>query len=200
MKALLSFHAWSTNPIFWNSMPRELLHNSIVKMISMVKPIVPRADGQGWKIQKFHEHLHVSTDVEMFGSPKIFDTGIMENRLIHVGKGHAQSIQKFGPKLFTRQLGQHIHQQQCTDKCSHYMSTFVADNIQLDSDSNSEETNISVLSDPSCNGTPIIFTNIPDYKLIKSTEQVIQYYQNRCTRNYHSLFFKFHITPTWQLC
>jgi hypothetical protein len=48
-------------------------------------------------------------DIEMIGSPKNFETGIWENWLIYVGKQHASSIQKWGPKIFTRQLGNQIH-------------------------------------------------------------------------------------------
>jgi hypothetical protein len=49
----------------------------------------------------------------MFGSPKNFDTSIWENRLIYVGKQHSHSIQKRGPTIFTRQLGNCIHEKQC---------------------------------------------------------------------------------------
>ena len=77
---------------------------------------MPRKEGNGWAIQKTHELLHVAIDVKNFGSPKNFDTGIMENRLIHVGKINALTTQKRGPTIFTRQLASRIHEKQCFDK------------------------------------------------------------------------------------
>jgi hypothetical protein len=81
-------------------------------MLRTIKRVIPRTQGQGWNIQKFHELLHVPMDVEMFGSPKNFDTGIMENRLIHVGKHNSKNTQKRGPQTYTRQLGLRIQEQQ----------------------------------------------------------------------------------------
>ena len=55
-------------------------------MLYRLQHTFPRNEGNGWKLQKLHEILHLPIDVTNFGSPKNFDTGIMENRLIHVGK------------------------------------------------------------------------------------------------------------------
>ena len=60
--------------------------------------------------------LHIPINVQKFGSLTNFDTRIMENKLIHVGKINALSTQKRGPKVFTRQLGSQIHEKQCYDK------------------------------------------------------------------------------------
>ena len=86
---LLAFHAWykSEKSIRWDKiLSKDKLLRSIRILLKRVKDILPRCDGNGWKIQKFHELTHIAYDVENFGSPKNFDTGIMENRLIHVGK------------------------------------------------------------------------------------------------------------------
>jgi hypothetical protein len=77
---------------------------------------IPREEGNGWHIQKFHELLHVPIDVMNFGSPNNFDTGRFENRLIDIGKINSVFCQKWTPKLYTRQLSQRIAEQQCFSK------------------------------------------------------------------------------------
>jgi hypothetical protein len=97
---------------------------SIITMLEMLKKVLPRATGNGWKLQKFREHLHIPDDIEMYGSPKNFETGIWENRLIYVGKQHATSCQKRGPAIFTKQLGDRIYVKQCSEKCNQYLKMF----------------------------------------------------------------------------
>jgi hypothetical protein len=52
-------------------------------MVRKVIKYLPRNKGNGWKIQKLHELLHIVEDLVAFGSAKNFDTGIYESRLIH---------------------------------------------------------------------------------------------------------------------
>jgi Plavaka transposase len=61
IEVLLSFHAWykSTVPIIWNSNSKNIIRQSIKCMLEMLKKVLPRATGNGWKLQKFHEHLHL---------------------------------------------------------------------------------------------------------------------------------------------
>jgi hypothetical protein len=114
IEMMLSFHAWykSEVPIPWVDGSKHALTTSLRTMLATIKRVIPRTYGNGWKIQKFHELLHIATDVEMFGSPKNFDTGIMENRLIHIGKKNSKNTQKRGATIYTRQLGLRIQEQQ----------------------------------------------------------------------------------------
>ena len=118
IEMLLSFHAWykSKKNINWDENTYSLVLESMRAMLKKVKSTLPREEGNGWKIQKFHELLHVPIDVKNFGSPKNFDTGIYENRLIHIGKINGMMTQKRGPKVFTRQLGNRIYEKQSFDK------------------------------------------------------------------------------------
>jgi hypothetical protein len=113
IEIFLSFHSWykSTTPFPWNLDHEKSLLLSIRKMLLRLKHTFPRNEGNGWKLQKLHELLHLPIDVTNFGSPKNFDTGIMENRLIHVGKRNAKLTQKRGTKIFTEQLGNRIYEQ-----------------------------------------------------------------------------------------
>jgi hypothetical protein len=75
LEMMLSFHAWykSTEPIDWTGdVSKEQLRNSIRVMLSTITKVLPRKTGFGWRLQKFHEHLHIPDDVDRFGSPKNF--------------------------------------------------------------------------------------------------------------------------------
>lgn len=113
IEQLLAFHAWykSTKPFIWNKLREQQALRSIRTMLKLLKSIFPRESGNGWRLQKFHELLHLPYDISNFGSAKNFDTGIMENRLIHVGKHNAKLTQKRGPKIFTEQLANRLHEQ-----------------------------------------------------------------------------------------
>ena len=121
---MLCFHAWykSTVSFEWNKEKEGELLLSIRKMLYRLQLTFPRNEGNGWKLQKLHEILHLPVDVTNFGSPKNFDTGIMENRLIHVGKKNAKLTQKRGPKIFTEQLGNRIYEQALFDKACRNMN------------------------------------------------------------------------------
>ena len=118
MEMMLSFHAWykSKKPMTWTETSYEALLTSIRTMIREIKTVIPRTEGNGWNLQKFHELLHIPVDVMNFGSPKNFDTGIYENRLIYVGKKNAKFCQKRGHTVFTQQLAGRIHENQCIEK------------------------------------------------------------------------------------
>ena len=80
VEQMLTFHAWykEKKAIRWDETTYDTILKSIRKMLALVKKTLPRKEGQKWCIQKFHELLHVPIDVQNFGSPKNFDTGIME--------------------------------------------------------------------------------------------------------------------------
>ena len=115
---MLCFHAWykSETPIKWDESSFSTISHSIRSMMKSIIEVFPRNEGNGWNIQKLHELLHIPTDIMNFGSPKNFDTGIYENRLIHIGKINAKFCQKRGPHVFQSQLAQRIHEQQCFEK------------------------------------------------------------------------------------
>jgi hypothetical protein len=129
MECLLSFWSWykSKESIPWNATSKSKLLFSIRKMIRLVRSVLPREEGHKWKIQKLHELLHIPEDVDNFGSPKNFDCGILENRLIHVGKHNSKFTQKRGPAVFTEQLAQRIHEQQCINKANRCMGIDLED-------------------------------------------------------------------------
>ena len=150
IESLLAFHAWykSTKKIPWKADSKSILTESIRMMLNKVKNTLPRTEGNGWKIQKFHELMHIPTDVCNFGSPKNFDTGIMENRLIYVGKINAKTTLKRGPQIFTRQLGDRIYHQQCFQKAKRCLDIIDDESETDNDDENSTNSTISNITVP----------------------------------------------------
>ena len=177
---LLSFHAWykSKKELNWNELSYGIILSSVRAMLSLLKTRLPRKEGHGWKIQKFHELLHVPIDVKNFGSPKMFDTGIVENRLIHVGKINVLSAQKRGTKVFTRQVGPRIHEKQCFDKAwrcnKHLLPT--DEHGSVTSDDTNSNSSMSTISFNIAN----VLTIDAKYLLRKSPDCIIQQYHNKC--------------------
>jgi len=72
LELLLAFHAWyhKGHPfLMQNLAEKELIQNAIKEMLEEVKTKAPHHEKCGWKLQKFHDHLHVVDDMEKFGSP-----------------------------------------------------------------------------------------------------------------------------------
>jgi hypothetical protein len=145
IEIMLSFHAWykSEKPIPWSDGSRDILLSSMREMLRRLKTVLPRTEGNKWNIQKFHEMLHLPFDVENFGSPKNFDTGIMENRLIHVGKHNSKTTQRRGPRIYTRQLGERIYEQELFLKTKRCLGLPDLDDNNI---SSSEDSDVSTLS------------------------------------------------------
>jgi len=59
-----------------------------------VKTQIPHSVRNGWKLQKFHDMLHVSRDMHLFGNPQNWDASLGEHSLIDFAKRPAQRTQK----------------------------------------------------------------------------------------------------------
>jgi len=69
-----------------NSEEKEQIQNAIEKMLEEVKTKAPHHEKSGWKLQKFHDHLHLVDYMEKFGSPMNTVNGSTEHSLIGFGK------------------------------------------------------------------------------------------------------------------
>jgi len=54
----------------------------------------PHNHGNGWKLQKFHEILHLPVNIYMFGSPQNYDNSPTKHKLIETAKHPADHAQK----------------------------------------------------------------------------------------------------------
>ncbi len=88
LETLLAFHAWYKrgHPFFTQNKSRKKVLMSIRIMMRAIKTNAPRVDRNGWKLQKFHDMLHIVRDIENFGSPNNVDSAPNENNLIDFAK------------------------------------------------------------------------------------------------------------------
>ena len=119
-EALLCFHAWYKLGIVRRTesgkADKDMIHASVQKMLAMVRYYTPRKRGNGWKIQKFHDILHLAADIERFGCPSNYDAGPQESGLKKWAKIPAQTSQKRGHDVFLRQVAARVYERQCITK------------------------------------------------------------------------------------
>ncbi len=74
---------------------------------------IPCSVQNGWKLQKFHNLLHVLQDMYQFGNPQNWDASPGEHNLIDFAKRPAQRTQKCH-EMFVMQVTQWL---QARNKC-----------------------------------------------------------------------------------
>jgi hypothetical protein len=94
----------------------KLIGSSIRRMLAMVRYYWPRKKGNGWKLQKFHDILHLAMDMERFGAPSNFDAGPCESGLRFWAKLPALTSQKRGYNTFAQQVAARTFEYQCIAK------------------------------------------------------------------------------------
>ena len=113
-EALLCFHAWYKLGVVKKNdqgkLDRGIIHASIQRMLAMVRFFTPRKKGNGWKLQKFHDMLHLALDMERFGPPSNYDAGPHESGLRIWAKLPAMTSQKRGYNIFVRQVAARIYE------------------------------------------------------------------------------------------
>jgi hypothetical protein len=82
----------------------------------MIRWFTPRKKGNGWKLQKFHDLLHLALDMERFGPPSNFDAGPMESGLRYWAKLPADTSQMRGYNTFAKQVAARTFEFQCFAK------------------------------------------------------------------------------------
>jgi len=70
------------------------VRNSLLILPNSIKEFTPRNHGNGWKLQQFHEIMHLSTDIYMYGSPQNYNNLPTEHGLIESAKYPADHAQK----------------------------------------------------------------------------------------------------------
>jgi hypothetical protein len=76
MECLLCFEAWLDKESYWHieedtdNEKSEEAENAIVQLMAMITTYLPREQGHGWKVSKFHEMLHVVRLMQEFGASR----------------------------------------------------------------------------------------------------------------------------------
>jgi hypothetical protein len=90
-------------------------------LLADLKKVLPRTEGNGWKLSKFHEHLHLVYFITEFGSPRNFHAGRSENHHINVCKKPAETAQK-RHAVFTEQVAERLADTQLINHASRKMA------------------------------------------------------------------------------
>ena len=76
----------------------------MLKLVKQVVSVLPRKDGNGWKLQKTHELLLIPHFTTRFGHPQNYDSGPGESALKRCAKRPARTSQKRRQDEFLRQV------------------------------------------------------------------------------------------------
>ena len=112
LEALLAFHAWTKCASAYNCSSEDAIdqiRNSVRQLLEMVQQRLPREVGNGWKLQKFHEIMHLPDDISRFGTPRNTDAGPGERSLKHFAKKPASTSQKRS-EVFLGQVACRLHE------------------------------------------------------------------------------------------
>lgn len=115
-ETLLCFHAWykADKPISnWN---KPHFDAAMRRMLSMVNLYLPRKTGNGWKLQKVHDLLHLAEDTDRFGSARNFDAGIGESHLRPFAKLYALTALKKGYVSFLKSVAKRAEEFEAVQK------------------------------------------------------------------------------------
>jgi hypothetical protein len=110
---LLWYEAWTKRDSFWrrgDTVTRDKADTAVRSLLYDISVKCPRSQVEktnGWKIPKFHEHTHLVSSIERYGSPKNFNAGPCENHHIATCKRPARTAQK-RHKVFTLQAAERL--------------------------------------------------------------------------------------------
>ena len=107
---LLAYRAWLHKTEYWevdNQDEKQRAKEAIKKCLNYLITHFPRDKGQGWKLSKLHEQLHVPDDIERHGPPSVTFSGVVERQHVttkqHCGrtrKNRATLDKETGERLF----------------------------------------------------------------------------------------------------
>jgi hypothetical protein len=120
LEKLLFYESWTKRTSFWapgDLITRGLADKAIRSLLADIKKYCPREEGQGWKVPKFHEQLHLPRFIEEYGSPQNFDAGPCETHHKTDCKKPADTAQK-RHSVFTEQCAERYAENLVIDKAT----------------------------------------------------------------------------------
>ena len=108
------FDAWTHEGVMWEltqgtHTPANERHcqEAIKLMLSTLSDTADRVNGNGWRLTKFHEQLHLPSYITRFGSPMNYDSGRCEHNHKELCKLPSKTAQK-RHEGFTKQVGERV--------------------------------------------------------------------------------------------
>ena len=106
MEQVLGFYSWYNSGGNFHELRKDDGAGAMLAlrvMLTTIKEKFPRMSGNGWKLQKFHEILHIVDSILLFGSPSNWDAGIGERGLKDWAKIPSGTAQRRGQASFNLQ-------------------------------------------------------------------------------------------------
>ena len=129
LEQLLLFHAWYKYGLYHgrDARSQRSASQAVRRLLAKIKAYMPRQIGYGWKLQKFHELLHLLRDIVEWGSADNYDASHGERGLRTWAKAPASTSQKRG-KTFMGQVVSRVHERSCFTKAQHVMTSEIVKN------------------------------------------------------------------------
>lgn len=124
LEKLLFYESWTKRPSFWaigDRVSRRSADKAIRLLLTDIKKYCPRVEGNGWKVPKFHEQLHLTRFIEEYGSPQNFDAGPCESHHKNDCKKPADTAQR-RHAFFTEQCAERYAEQLVVEKATGIIS------------------------------------------------------------------------------
>jgi hypothetical protein len=111
VEALMFFHLNLKEGFGYDGSENDFLsfEKSVRELVTFITNNLPRLEGNGWKIQKLHEMLHLPDDIHRFGCPRNWDAGPGERSLKYFAKHPATTCQQ-RKDVFLGQVCSRLHE------------------------------------------------------------------------------------------
>jgi hypothetical protein len=134
---LLTFHAFYRygDPPFGHNLPQAVVDDlqlRIQQMLARVAMYCPRNTGNGWNIQKYHEHLHLPITLLFFQYAMNWDTGHGERHLKMFVKETTVTCQQHNTNVFITQLADRAQEKLVLSKAHQLRSKHTSYDAILD--------------------------------------------------------------------
>jgi len=111
LECLLLFEAWLNKETYWSAdeaeQESETASKAITQFLIQLKTYLPRIEGNGWKLSKFHEMLHVVRFINDFGASRGYNASRPEEHHKQHAKQPGRRSQK-NVNTIDLQCGQRI--------------------------------------------------------------------------------------------
>ena len=128
LELLLAFHAWYKrgHPFsLKNDNEKFEMQQAIRIMMQQIKKFAPRKDKNGWRLQKFHDLLHLVRDIENYGSPNNIDAAPNENNLIDFAKRPGRRAHK-KREVFVSQVSKRLRETDLIRKANRSLLRYIS--------------------------------------------------------------------------
>jgi len=115
-------------------------------MMNRIKTYAPRQDKNGWRLQKFHDLLHIVRDIENYGSPNNVDAAPNENNLIDLAKRPSRRAHK-KKEVFVSQVSKQLRESDLIQKPYAALSRTIDNNICMETDEDEMEMEKNMTDD-----------------------------------------------------